>query len=257
VAAVQTAFDFASVAPGQRDGAGSSPRTDADPGRRLMALGRLLSRQLDMPVSLTLTDNARTMVSLKRRDGIARIRLHHLFAEADTGTQESLSHYLERGDRAAAERLRAFIERHRDRIRPTTYRAPAPRARGHQHDLGAIFEALNDRYFASSLRARVGWSRMGQPPGERTRRRSIKLGSYRMRDALIRIHPALDAAWVPRFFVEYVVYHEMLHHALGVPRVAGRRRAHNREFRAAEARFERYEEALAWERAHLDRLLRA
>ena len=33
--------------------------------------------------------------------------------------------------------------------------------------------------------------------------------------ALIRIHPVLDRREVPSYFLESVVYHEMLHHHLG------------------------------------------
>jgi hypothetical protein len=76
--------------------------------------------------------------------------------------------------------------------------------------------------------------------------------------SLIRIHPVLDRPDVPRYFVESVVYHEMLHHHLGgVPDRAGRTVYHTRAFREAEARFPGYGEALAWEKENLPRLLRA
>ncbi len=76
--------------------------------------------------------------------------------------------------------------------------------------------------------------------------------------ALIRIHPVLDRSDVPRYFLESVVYHEMLHHHMGgVPDRAGRTVYHTRHFREAEARYPRHQEALAWEKANLPKLLRA
>ena len=75
---------------------------------------------------------------------------------------------------------------------------------------------------------------------------------------LIRIHPVLDREDVPPYFLESVVYHEMLHHHLGgVPDRAGRTVYHSRAFRQAEARYLWHREALAWEKEHLPHLLRA
>jgi hypothetical protein len=74
---------------------------------------------------------------------------------------------------------------------------------------------------------------------------------------LIRIHPALDRRWVPRYFLEYVMFHEMLHHLMPHTRGAGRRALHPPEFREREKEFRHYERAMAWERSHLARLLRA
>jgi hypothetical protein len=73
----------------------------------------------------------------------------------------------------------------------------------------------------------------------------------------VRIHPALDRRWVPRYFLAYVMFHEMLHHAMPVTRGPGRRLLHPPEFREREREFRHHERALAWERAHLHRLLRA
>jgi len=106
-------------------------------------------------------------------------------------------------------------------------------------------------------------------------RRAIRLGSYSSLERVIRIHPVLDRAWVPRYFVAYIVYHEMLHHmipsARGTSRHAsakiisstgqpdftsGRRTLHPPEFLEREREFRNFERALDWERRHISRLLR-
>ncbi len=83
----------------------------------------------------------------------------------------------------------------------------------------------------------------------RARRRGLTFGSYDPRLPLIRIHPVLDRRDVPAYFVESVVYHEMLHHKLGGIRDrAGRTVYHSRRFREAEASYPSHRQALAWER---------
>ena len=200
-----------------------------------------------------LTDNTRTMLSIKKGQGVFTFRIHHMFAEAPPVVLRSLARYAERHDREAAEILRAFIDGNEGLIRrPSEARAVAIDVQGAHHDLQDLFDELNACYFDGRIGARITW-------GPRTRRRrgrgSIKLGSYSVEEALIRIHPVLDAVDVPRFFVSWIVYHEMLHEVHDMPIVDGRRIYHTPEFRRAEARYEHYVEAVLWERTNLHKLL--
>jgi len=248
MAAVQIALDFGQVrAPLRFDPATERLRVERK-------LERRLSELMSTDVALSLTDNARTMLSARHRDGIAHVRLHHMFADADEAILRAVARFVAGGHAAASDKLQRFIDQHRERIRRRAQRL-CVRSRGHHHDLQIIFGELNRTYFEPSVTARIGWARMGRALGRRRKRRSIKLGSYRGRDPLIRVHPVLDAAWVPDFFVEYIVYHEMLHHVVGMPALNGRRCLHGPAFRARERQFERYAEAIAWEQANLDRLL--
>ena len=123
---------------------------------------------------------------------------------------------------------------------------------GSHHSLGAIFARLNAEYFDGRVDASIRWGRRTRA---RRPRRSIKLGSYNSRLGLIRVHPALDATWVPDYFVEYVVYHEMLHHIIPVELGVGRRRPHGRDFRRRERLYHSYGRARVWEKLHLSELL--
>ncbi len=60
---------------------------------------------------------------------------------------------------------------------------------------------------------------------------------------MIVISRALDAPTAPRYLVEYLVYHEMLHMRYPVERKGQRRVMHSREFRQAEKRFPQFERA--------------
>ncbi len=81
------------------------------------------------------------------------------------------------------------------------------------------------------------------------------MGSYSVEDRLIRIHRSLDRAFVPRFFVAWIVFHEMLHQVHDIRVKNGRREFHSKEFLSDEAQYADYDQARHWERQHLDALL--
>jgi hypothetical protein len=246
----------------QRDEARALPRlaetvarTAPAPVRALSAqeLGLRLSRVLRETALVELTDNAWTMVSYRRVDGLLRFRLHHMFCSASDEVVEAVAGFTGRGRRQHGQVIDAFIRSHRALIKAAPRREhPELTSRGRVHDLADIFSSLNTRHFEGSVAACIGWGR--RAPGGR--RRSIKMGVYFHDQKLIRIHPALDDERVPRHFVELVVFHEMLHQVIPPATDAGGRRCvHGRDFRAAERRFPGYEKARAWEKAHLNLLL--
>jgi len=213
-----------------------------------------LSSLLRESVDVELTDNAWTMVSYRRRAGRLCFRLHHMFGFATEAVVKALAAFTGRARKASGRAIDDYIRQNRHLIRPVAGR-PEPElcARGRVHDLSEILAALNARHFRGRVDARIGWGRRS-----RLRRRlSIKMGVYFHERKLIKIHPALDDARVPRHFVEMVVFHEMLHQVIP-PRAdrAGRRCVHGREFRAAERAFPHYQRARAWEKANLSLLLR-
>jgi len=219
-----------------------------------LVLASQLSSLLREPVEVELTDNAWTMVSYRRVQGRLRFRLHHMFAGAHDPVMRALAGFTGRNRRAHGRAIDEYVRENRQLIRPVAPRPEAPLApRGRIHDLAAIYAALNAREFDGVVHARIGWGRRSAGG----RRRSIKMGVYFHDQKIIRIHPALDDARVPRYFVEMVVFHEMLHQ-IHPPAVdaAGRRIVHGPAFRSAERRFPGYARARAWEKAHLHLLLR-
>jgi hypothetical protein len=209
-------------------------------------------------VQVTLTDNRYTMISVRRlgsRDERRyEVRLHHMFADADPVITRALARYVADNDADASRILGDFIDANSDHVRGRARRAPTQLifTAGEHHDLRAIFDELNARYFANKIDAAITWgARTGRP----RRRNSIKMGSYSVEDRLIRIHRSLDRAFVPRFFVAWIVFHEMLHQVHDIRVKNGRREFHSKEFLADEAAFEFYDQAKIWERHHLDALL--
>ena len=125
---------------------------------------------------------------------------------------------------------------------------------GTHFDLRPIFDRLNERYFGGRLRGyKVMW-------GRRRRHRPREyfvFGTIQEEDRVIRINPLLDQPFVPLWFLQYVLYHEMLHSV--VPDESfrrGRRRVHTEEFNRREREFRNYRRARRWEEENLSRFLR-
>jgi hypothetical protein len=238
--------------------AGAFHAPDASLENARLSLERRIRAHLPRgTLDLTLTDNRYTMISVRRDTSAGpcyRVRLHHMFVDAGPPITRALARYVARNDGEASRLLGDFIDanHHRVKSRGRQRQARVLVTRGEHHDLQELFDSINRRYFQGRIEARITW---GQRTGKPRKRNSIKMGSYSVEDKLIRIHRSLDRAFVPRFFVEWIVYHEMLHQVHDIAVVNGRRQFHTRAFMEDEARFEHYALARAWERAHLDALL--
>lgn len=233
-----------------------SPQIFVHEGAR-QAMERRLTAANGGPVILSVTDNVRQMVSHTLHGGILQIRLHHMFLDAPGQVQEALVRYVVEGERGASQLVGKYIEDNGFRIRASRKVSTPLVTQGQVHDLYAIFHVVNDKYFGGAVDALITWGRHGRPAAVKTPRRSIKLGSYSATERLIRVHPSLDKAWVPRYFVSYIVYHEMLHHVIPQSQGHGRRMLHPPMFMDRERLFRDYDRALAWEKAHISRLLRS
>lgn len=123
-------------------------------------------------------------------------------------------------------------------------RKPTSSSKGQVYDLERLFRRLNRRYFGDALDKPVlTWSQR--------RSRSI-LGHHDRAHDTITISKILDSADVPEWFVEYVLFHEMLHIKHPARTINGRRYYHTAAFRADERHYPRYQQAQDW----LDRVVR-
>ena len=109
---------------------------------------------------------------------------------------------------------------------------------GHFYNLEEVFDSLNLRFFNGLLgRPDLTWS-------EGMARRS--LGHYDAAHNTIVVSRVFDRPSSPRYAIEYLLYHEMLHLKHPVRMRGLRRCVHSREFKADEARFPQLREALAF-----------
>jgi len=109
---------------------------------------------------------------------------------------------------------------------------------GHYYHLEEVFDSLNERFFSGLLgRPELTWS-------EHHARRS--LGHYDAAHNTIVVSRVFDRPSSPRYAIEYLLYHEMLHLKHPVKMRGVRRCVHSREFKADEAAFPQLQEALAF-----------
>ena len=102
-------------------------------------------------------------------------------------------------------------------------------AQGEAYDLDRMFAKLNRRLFDGELaKPTLTWSQR--------RTRNI-LGHHDRVYDTITISKTLDSPEVPEWFVEYILYHEMLHIKHPARMINGRRYYHTSAFRLDERRF--------------------
>jgi SprT-like family protein len=202
-----------------------------------------LEERLGRSVSLVLTDNSTSMLSARVRDGVLCVRLHRMFLHSDGGVIDEIAAFLKNRKRSMP-LFRSFVREHREQLGKKPPNSVREKTLGKFFDLRELYREINGEYFGGMINAAITW-------GSRSPRWSVRkrtLGSYSDRSNTIRINPVLDRKTVPRYYVAFVVYHEMLHAAVGLLLRGKRRSIHPREFRKREKLFKDYERAIAWER---------
>ena len=171
--------------------------------------------------------------TIRLREGEIYIRLSDLLEGSPDGILHSILHillaklYRQPVERAHSGRYRSYIASHDVTAKARLVRQMRGRkhirsARGQHYHLEEIFDDLNRRFFHGLLgRPQLTWSQ------NRARR---SLGHYDPAHNAIVISRVFDDPRVPRYAVEYIVYHEMLHLKHPVKLRGSRRCVHSREF---------------------------
>jgi predicted metal-dependent hydrolase len=178
--------------------------------------------------------------TIRLREGKLLVRLSDLLEGAPEAVLESIAHillakiYRRPIGREHSTRYRRYvgsseIRRKAHLIREIRGRKRISTDRGKMYNLEAIFEDLNARFFYGLLaRPQIAWSR----DSSRT-----CLGHYDPARNTIVLSRVLDDRRVPRYAVEYILYHEMLHLRHPVKLRGSRRSVHSLEFQAEERLF--------------------
>lgn len=209
------------------------------------SLRLILEGMSGRPVHLTVTGNAVSMLSVRNVMGSVRVRLHRMFLSADNGVIREIASVINTR-KARTPLIRAFIRANQGSLSGVTPRKTCLSPSGQHHDLATLFSEVNAEYFGGRISSLITWGTMKR--GRQVRMRT--LGSFSERSKIIRISPLLDRGVVPRYFLKYVVYHEMLHADIIMREGRQRGAVHTREFKERERMFREYTEALAWEKAH-------
>jgi predicted metal-dependent hydrolase len=178
--------------------------------------------------------------TIRLREGRLHVRLSDLLEHAPESVHEAIAHillaklYRKPISAAASDRYRRYtqseaVSKQAERIRQTRGRKRISTSKGHTWDLDEVFEQLNRRFFHGLMgRPTLTWS------AHAARR---MLGHYDAAHNTIVVSRVFDRPGTPRYAIEYLLYHEMLHLKHPVRVRAGRRCVHSREFQAEERLF--------------------
>jgi predicted metal-dependent hydrolase len=178
--------------------------------------------------------------TIRLREGRLIVRLSDLLEHAPESIHEAIAHillaklYRKPIAPFLADRYRRYtqseaVSKQAERIRQDRGRKRISTARGHLYDLEEVFEAVNMRFFHGLLgRPTLTWS---------AHVAKRMLGHYDAAHNTIVVSRVFDRPGTPRYAVEYLLYHEMLHLKHPVRVRAGRRCVHSREFQAEERLF--------------------
>jgi len=184
--------------------------------------------------------------TIRLREGKLLVRISDLLEGAPDAVLRAIAHillakmYRRPIERAHATRYRRHVSSHdviskAHLVRQMRGRKRMASAKGVTYDLDAVFDELNQRFFYGLLaRPRMTWS-------QNHARNS--LGHFDPAHNAIVVSRVFDHASVPRYAVEYIVYHEMLHLKHPVKLRGSRRCVHPPEFQAEERLFPQLEEA--------------
>ncbi len=178
--------------------------------------------------------------TIRLREGHIHVSLSDLLEGAPEPIHHAIAHillaklYRKQLDPLHCGRYRRFttseaVMRQTELIRQTRGRKKMLGPQGDYYNLNEVFDSLNERFFFGLLgRPELTWS------GVAARR---LLGHYDPAHNTIVVSRVFDRRNTPRYAIEYLIYHEMLHlkHPVKVKR--GRRCVHPRTFQAEEKLF--------------------
>lgn len=184
--------------------------------------------------------------TIRLREGKLLVRLSDLLEGAPDTVLHAIAHillakmYRKPISREYSTRYRRYVASHdivkkAHLVRQMRGRKRIESPEGRTYNLEEIFDDLNTRFFFGLLaRPQMTWSRVHA---------RNSLGHYDPAHNAIVVSRVFDDPRVPRYAVEYIVYHEMLHLKHPVKLRGSRRCVHSGEFQAEEKLFPQLEEA--------------
>ncbi len=228
------------------------PETELDHLKKLR-IARILEDELEAPVDITITKNRSVVITSKRRQGRVQVRLHQVFLYADRRVIKAVGELICKGSKPARFLIDSYIRLHQRGIKIGKKKKTLVLiSQGKVYDLKSMLKELGETYRVPTRGIRITWSDAKIRRGQQ----SIRLGSFIRDDKLIRVHPALDDPKVPKYFVEYIVYHELIHSLVKPVSRKGWTDFHPKDYYQWEKKFENYQKAQEFERYFIGKWLR-
>jgi hypothetical protein len=215
-------------------------------GDHFLAVSRVLGEN---PVRVTYAEYRELKHTWSTRNGDIAFKISDYLDAAPEDVQRSLAWYLlcrahgrkcpngeERPYLAYVRSKELWSNKRETFLSRTKNLSFAPR--GDVRDLKSVFEYVNSYYFSGRLKdPDLAW--VDESP-------LVRFGFYFEPLNLLATNKILDTERIPRYVLEFVMYHELLHYVDPGNGRTRRRVHHTKEFREQEKAFSHYEESEHW-----------
>jgi hypothetical protein len=204
-----------------------------------------LSERTGFNLEIIVNENRSSMLSVLSKKGKwAKLSIHRMFLHAPDEVIEAVAKYVKNKEDPSFKVVRSFIHANIQRVDYSHRLNPMSLStQGRIYNLQEIFDEINQEYFMGKVKLGLTWV---DKPHKKTSR--IVYGQYYETLKLIKISKLLDDIQCPRYFLAFVIYHEMLHHV--VPSYIDEKGVHcihSKQFKEREMQFKDFQKAKAWE----------
>ena len=216
---------------------------------KIIELAESVGLEID---GLIVHDNVNNLASVDKKKNL---RLQEIFFHADKKVLISLFRIISRNrKRGDNERVNRYIEDNppHQAIQgiPTSLLKDCYGPFGRCFDLQEILNEIMDKYTGYIEEIHITWRKPS------TGRKSVTWASFRDlgKGGLIRVNALLDNPRVPRYVIESLVFHEILHFI--VPAQVNNKKwdIHSRKFNEIMAKFPHHEKAERWKEKYFSKL---
>ncbi len=185
--------------------------------------------------------------TIRERRGLIIFKICDIYLMASPNVfravcRKMLRHYLNRKNTTADERLYKGFTQHPEVMRKwKAIRRERGSGKdilppiGEKYDLKEIAQKVKEQYFPEDFSLPVlGWSK---------RRAKRRFGHYDRYHHTVVVSKLLDSPEIPKYLVEYILYHELLHIKHGEVIKGNKTWVHTGDFHKDEKKFHRYSDA--------------
>jgi len=211
---------------------------------------RYLEQKLGKHIEMSVIRSRKILIQKKQKSDAITIVLNKIFLDAPEETLSIISDFLTGKNKKIARRH--LIEYAHKTMRETLKEKNFV-VSGKFFNLKEIFDRLNQQYFNNLITSKITFGKRCKK--ERTS--SIVFGNYSPQLNIIRINRSLDQDFVPEYFIEYIVFHEMLHAYMHLSSKGKKSTGHSKKFKEMEKIYPDLEKAEQWKRKNLNFFINA
>lgn len=112
-------------------------------------------------VSLIITDNSTSIISVKTKDALISVRLHRIFLNAGNDVIKEITEFVRNRKKRLA-LVRQFVRLHHSSMKKTSPGRVSCKTAGLHHNLLDIYASINREYFGNRIKCSITWGHKGQ-----------------------------------------------------------------------------------------------